>query len=1053
MRPNRTDSASRRLLSSPFSLFALKAKLAVWLTATLCSGGYILAQGYPAEEAAGKMWVTDGFEVQLVASEPQVRQPVSIDFDNKGRLWVMEYLQYPNPAGLERVKVDRYSRTTYDRVPEPPPHGPRGADRLTILEDKDGDGICESAKDFVDGLNLATGFTFGNGGVYVLQTPYLLFYPDRNQDDVPDSDPEVLLSGFGMEDTSSLANSLMFGPDGWLYGTQGTNIQANIRGVQFEQGVWRYHHARDQFELFCEGGGNSWGLDFDAAGNLFYSTNHGGYVMHHGVQGAYLEKAFAKHGELHNPFAFGYFKHVPHENFQGGHVTVGGLVYQADAFPAKYRGKYFGADTLGHGVYFNDVITDGATFKTAFADKLVLANDTWCAPSDMTMGPDGTLYFCDWHDQRTAHPDPDADWDKSNGRIYRISPVGMKSTEHQNPAEQSSAELIEWLKSDNSWMVRRARLELASRKDQTVEPTLLSWLKEPTPEKSTLAREALWTLYSMDAWPRITETDPELINRLLTHSDPVIRTWTVRFVGDQYHLAKTEPEAITASKYLPQLILLAEQEMDPVVVSQLACTAKRIPAEPGLQLASRIASRMNILTDAYIPLLVWWAVEEHAMEAPELALQLFASPKAWENEFVRTILIGRLMRRFAGEGSSQSLHVAAHLFNTAPDAKSQQQLLAELNSGLKMLGKEQISGLPLTGFFNQVAVVKQEEAEAVAVKLESQATELSQTLQRIWEADRRNPLLLEILIRLSSDEALQQALQLATNQSLSVEDRIAALTVLEQVGDERVTAPLLNLIQSGEPEPVALKMLDVLARHYSEEVGDKLLTLYQEGDPNLKPSVLTILIAHPETTLSLLRLVDQQELPDSLLTTEQLRQLALHNMSDIDDLVRKHWGSIQAGTAEEKLAEIRRIMNDLRAAEGNPEQGKTIYKKICANCHKLFGEGNVVGPDLTRANRHDQLFLLTSIIDPSVQIRKEYLRYVLVTTGGRLAVGLLVEETDSQITLLDEKNQKIVIPAEEVDELTASNISLMPENLLKPLSPQELRDLYAYLQSKPEPQP
>ena len=129
----------------------------------------------------------------------------------------------------------------YDRVPEPPPRGPRGADRITILEDTDGDGRADRAKDFVGGLNLTTGFAFGYGGVFVLNVPYLLFYPDRNRDDVPDGDPEVLLTGFGMEDTSSLANSLTWGPDGWLYGTQGTNITANIRGIEFQQGVWRYH--------------------------------------------------------------------------------------------------------------------------------------------------------------------------------------------------------------------------------------------------------------------------------------------------------------------------------------------------------------------------------------------------------------------------------------------------------------------------------------------------------------------------------------------------------------------------------------------------------------------------------------------------------------------------------------------------------------------------------------------------------------------------------------------------------------------------------------------
>src|SRR5262249_49720032 len=149
-----------------------------------------------------------GLEVRLFAAEPIVRQPVAIEFDDRGRLWVIQYLQYPNLAGLKRVSVDRYSRTLYDRLPEPPPRGPRGADRITILEDANGDGRAECAHDFVNGLNLASGLAFGYGGVFVLQAPYLLFYADRDRDDRPDGDPEVLLSGFGMEDAHSVANSL-----------------------------------------------------------------------------------------------------------------------------------------------------------------------------------------------------------------------------------------------------------------------------------------------------------------------------------------------------------------------------------------------------------------------------------------------------------------------------------------------------------------------------------------------------------------------------------------------------------------------------------------------------------------------------------------------------------------------------------------------------------------------------------------------------------------------------------------------------------------------------
>src|SRR5262245_18184196 len=313
-----------RLLLTPVGF------LAALVLALLPAPESVRAQGYAPDEATRKMSVAEGFAVKLVAAEPVVRQPVAIDFDERGRLWVMQYLQYPNPAGLKRVTVDRFSRTAYDRVPDPPPRGPRGDDRLTILEPDPARPGHPRGRDFVSGLNLASAFAFGHGGVFVLQVPYLLFYPDRDRDGVPDGDPDVLLSGFGMEDAHSVANSLTWGPDGWLYGCQGSTVTANVRGVEFQQGVGRFHPLSRRFELFCEGGGNSWGLDFDRHGNLLYSTNLGGFTMLHGVQGGYYWKSFGKHGALHNPHAYGYFVHVPHLDFRGGHVTVGGVVYRGE---------------------------------------------------------------------------------------------------------------------------------------------------------------------------------------------------------------------------------------------------------------------------------------------------------------------------------------------------------------------------------------------------------------------------------------------------------------------------------------------------------------------------------------------------------------------------------------------------------------------------------------------------------------------------------------------------------------------------------------------------
>ena len=193
------------------------ACLAAALIGAVCAGR-LAAQGFSPEEAVQRMKVPDGLEVKLVASEPDVRQPVTITFDDKGRMWVIQYLQYPTPAGLKAVKVDQYLRTVYDRVPEPPPKGPKGADRITILSDPDENGRFRKAKDCITGLNLASGLCLGYGGAFVLQTPYLLFYHFKEGTDEPDGDPEVLLSGFGMEDAHAVANSLQWGPDGWLYG-------------------------------------------------------------------------------------------------------------------------------------------------------------------------------------------------------------------------------------------------------------------------------------------------------------------------------------------------------------------------------------------------------------------------------------------------------------------------------------------------------------------------------------------------------------------------------------------------------------------------------------------------------------------------------------------------------------------------------------------------------------------------------------------------------------------------------------------------------------------
>ncbi len=605
-------------------------------------------QGFSPDEAAAHMSVPAGLAVELVAAEPVVRQPVAMEFDDRGRLWVIQYLQYPNPAGLARVKVDRYSRTVYDRIPEPPPRGPRGADRITILTDADGDGRCESSKDFVGGLNLASGLAFGDGGVYVLQVPYLLFYADRDRNDVPDGDPEVLLVGFGMEDAHSVANSLTWGPDGWLYGCQGSTVTSTIRGIEFQQGVWRYHPTSRRFELFCEGGGNSWGLDFDRHGNLFYATNYGGYAMLHGVQGGYYWKQFGKHGALHNPYAYGYFEHVPHQQLRGGHVTVGGIIYQGDLLPAAFRGTYIAADLLGHAIYWHSLARHGSTFTARQAGDLLLAGDTWFAPSDLTMGPDGAIYVCDWHDQRTAHPDPDADWDRTNGRVYRIAATGAEPFRAAgldlDLAACTSQQLVGLLSHANDWLVRRSRRLLAERRDPAVIDPLATLIRET--DHPHLALEALWALHVSGGL-----SEP-LAREFVEHPDEDVRAWTVRLLGDENRLS---PEMAG------RLALRGANEPSVTVRSQLACTAKRLPAEQALSIVAPLVRRDEDAGDPYLPLLLWWAVERHAVPVREATLAAFTKPEVWNHPIARDVVLPRLVRRYAAAGSEAGYLACAAL--------------------------------------------------------------------------------------------------------------------------------------------------------------------------------------------------------------------------------------------------------------------------------------------------------------------------------------------------------------------------------------------------------
>jgi putative membrane-bound dehydrogenase-like protein len=968
---------------------------------SLVSVGLLHGQGFSPEDAVKRMKVPDGFRAKLVASEPDVRQPVSISFDDRGRLWVLQYLQYPTPAGLKPVKVDQFLRTEYDKIPEPPPKGPKGDDKLTILEDKKGDGHFTRSKDFVTGLNLASGFALGHGGVYIVQPPYLLFYPDKDGDDVPDGDPEVLLKGFGMQDAHAFPNSLQWGPDGWLYGAQGSTVTSNIRGIEFQQGIWRFHPITKEFELFSEGGGNTWGLDFDAHGNAIAGTNWGGFATLHQVQGGYYVKGFSKHGPLHNPHTYGYFDHIPCPNFQGGHVTCGGIVYQGGAYPEKYNGAYIAGNLLSNSLIWYTLDRKGCTFTSKQQGDFLNSNDTWFRPIDCLTGPDGSVYVADWYDKRANHVDPVDNWDRTNGRVYKIEVYGTKPLAAFDLYKKTSKELVELLGHPNSWYHGEARRILAERRDKDALPVLRDLALHHT---DGLALEALWALYGRGGF------DEAIAGKLMAHANEDVRAWTVRLLGDA---KKVSPEI------QKRLVAVARADSSPTVRCQLACTCKRLPGKDALPIVRELLRRSEDVDDPFIPLLIWWAIEDKAIVDRAEVLAMLDDAETWRLPLVRRCILERIGRRYMAEGTDAGYETCAYLLNRAPGATEANLLAGGMEKALE--GK----------------------------RLAKVPAALEKPLAGLCERNPSDLRVVRLAFRLGSAEAYDRAVKLAAEAKTAEADRVALIDLLGQTGKADCVPTLLSIFEQANSESLRGAALAALQSFPDPKIAETALTLYPKLPGGLRGRAQGMILSRPASALAFLKEVDSGKIDAKQISADQVRPVLSFKDDEINKIVEKHWGKLGPATAGEKIARVRSVNLILsRGGAADRTRGHELFTKNCATCHTLFGEGNKIGPDLTTADRKNREYLITQVVDPSLVIREEFLAYRVTTTDGRVLTGLIVEQTPGAITLVNEKNERTTIPRAKIDELMASAISLMPEKILDPLSDEELIDLFAYLQGE-----
>lgn len=938
------------------------------------------------EEAVKNMTLKEGFNVNVWASEPMMTQPMAFCWDDRGRLWIAENRDYESRGhGFSNA----------------------GDSRILILEDTNGDGVADSRKVFMEGIAFPAAIAVGFDGVFVGAPPNLLFVPDRNADDKADIENiEVRLTGWGIRDRHETLNSLHWGPDGWLYGCQGFATPSKVRkpegkgrlykhkdpfpedilkgeGVDINGGIWRYHPTKDRFEVVAHGFSNPWGIDYDAKGQLFISACVIPHLWHVIPGGIYHRQG----GQHFNPYVYSDIRTITDHSHRSAHG--GARIYQSDAFPEEHKGRLFMANIHEHAVLSDILEPKGSGFRGRHADDFLMANNAQWVGFSMEIGPDGGLYALDWHDADICGQEV---LNSETGRIFRIMPSQSLAQNwkgrYADLTKMTDKQLVELQTSASDWHARRARVILQSRASKgklhkKTHEQLRAIYAQHTNPDFRL--RAMWALHVTSGF------NSKQLLEALNDSNEYVRAWGIQLLCEDKN-----PQAEALAKFTE----MSAKDTSPVVRLYLASAMQRMDKNTGWKLATELIKHAEDSSDHNIPKMIWFGTEPLVAENPSKALEMAAQSKL-------PMLTHYIARRTVDANALETLVAAI--------GKTSANQVHLLEGMLQAVEGQTDLNLPSNW-------------KAVYAQLQQSGGRVAQLAGEISQ-------------QFGDSEAAQQSLALLKDQSAPAEKRRSALQAMAGKQRPELSKELPTLLADAAVRPEAIR---AVASYDSEELGRLLMKQYNSYSPEEKTEVVQTMASRPRYGWMIANALKDKSIPKRDVPASVARQLRRVVGSGFVEI----WGPIDDIPSDAKAYDkYRTILTENALASANIKKGALLFQRTCGSCHKMYGKGGNIGPDLTGSNRGDVDYILFNVLDPSAEIQDDYKLVVVTTRDGRTYAGNISAQNDRQLVLRVVGQDAVVINKANIQSQEVTPNSMMPQGLFETLTNEEVVDLVAYLRT------